>query len=355
MKTLALIATFLLCTYSVAAQIVYHDASDFPLYGKATNATATRYERLPDSLRNICSKPLWELGQNSAGLALRFRSNSTTIAAKWELLLDRQLNNMTPAGIKGLDLYCLQGDKWISVNSGRPEGKINEVIIISDMKPEEREYLLYLPLYDGVTSLSIGVDSLATIGLPVIDSPKREKPIVLYGTSILQGLSASRPGMAHTNILSRWLNRECINLGFSGHGELNLEIAEVIANVDAGCFVLDFVPNATVDQMNERFFDFYEIIRKKHPDVPIILLEDPVFTHSLFNQPIAVEVAEKNETINRLYKELKVKGDENIYFIPSENMIGKDNEATVDGIHFTDLGMMRYAELVYPVIKECIE
>ena len=355
MKTLALIAAFWIFALSTSAQIVYYDASEFPIYGKATDATATRYERLPDSLRNICSQSLWELGQNSAGLAIRFRSNSTTIAAKWELLLDRQLNNMTPTGIKGLDLYCLQDDKWISVNSGRPEGKVNEAVIVSDMKPMEREYMLYLPLYDGVTSLSIGIDSLATIDLPSVDNPKREKPVVLYGTSIMQGLSASRPGMVHTNILSRWLNRECINLGFSGHGELNLEIAEVIANVDAGCFVLDFVPNATVDQMNERFFDFYEIIRKKHPTTPIILLEDPVFTHSLFNQPIAHEIAEKNETINRLYKELKVKGDENIYFIPSENMIGTDNEATVDGIHFTDLGMMRYAELVYPIILQCYD
>ena len=355
MKKMVLLAAFLLALIPAFGQLVYYDASQFPLYGKATDATATRYERLPDSLRNICSQPLWELGQNSAGLAIRFRSNSTAIAAKWELLLDRQLNNMTPTGIKGLDLYCLQGDKWISVNSGRPTGRINHEVIVSDMKPMEREYLLYLPLYDGVTSLSIGVDSLATIEQPLADSPKREKPVVLYGTSILQGLSASRPGMAHTNILSRWLNRECINLGFSGHGELNLEIAEVIANVDAGCFVLDFVPNATVAQMNERFFDFYEIIRKKHPTTPIILLEDPLFTHSLFNQPIATEIAEKNETINRLYKELCAKGDENIHFISSKDMIGDDNEATVDGIHFTDLGMMRYAELVYPVILQCYD
>ncbi len=114
MKTLALIAAFWIFALSTSAQIVYYDASEFPIYGKATDATATRYERLPDSLRNICSQSLWELGQNSAGLAIRFRSNSTTIAAKWELLLDRQLNNMTPTGIKGLDLYCLQDDKWIS-------------------------------------------------------------------------------------------------------------------------------------------------------------------------------------------------------------------------------------------------
>ena len=355
MKTFAILAALLLCAFSVNSQTVYYDASEFPLYGKATDASATRYERLPDSLRNICSQPLWELGQNSAGLAIRFRSNSTSVSAKWEVLLDRNMNHMTPTGIKGLDLYCYQDGKWVSVNSARPTGKVNHATIIANMVPQEREYMLYLPLYDGLTSLLIGVDSLAMIDQPAINYPVREKPVVMYGTSILQGACASRAGMAHTNILSRWLNRECINLGFSGQGQLNLEIAEVIANVDAGCFVLDFVPNATVDQMNERFYEFYNIIRQKHPTTPIILLEDPIFTHSHFNQPIAKEISRKNETINRLYVELIEKGDKNIYFISSKDMIGDDNEATVDGIHFTDLGMMRYAELIYPVIKQCIE
>ena len=303
MKTLHAFISLLICTLSLNSKIVYSDASELPLYGKATDASATRYERLPDSLRNISSQPLWELGQNSAGMAIRFRSNSTTIAAKWEVLLNRNMNHMTPTGIKGLDLYCYQDGKWVSVNSARPSGKVNQTTIIKDMVPQEREYMLYLPLYDGLTSLSIGVDSLAMIDKPAIDTPVREKPIVLYGTSILQGACASRAGMAHTNILSRWLNRECINLGFSGQGQLNLEIAEVIANVDAGCFVLDFVPNATVEQMDERFDDFYRIIREKHPNTPILLLEDPIVTHSLFNQPIANEYSEKNKNIRQLYDE----------------------------------------------------
>ena len=90
----------------------------------------------------------------------------------------------------------------------------------------------------------------------LIDYPIRKKPIVFYGTSILQGGCASRPGMAHTNIISRRLNRECINLGFSGNGQLDLEVARVMAEVDAGVFVLDFVPNASVEQMKERMETF---------------------------------------------------------------------------------------------------
>lgn len=352
MKNYLLSIALLLSALAVKSQVVYHDASAFPLLGKATECTATRYERLPDSLRTVSRPAVWELGQNSAGLAVRFRSNSTTIAAKWSVLLNREMNHMTPTGIKGLDLYCLQDGKWVFVNSGRPSGKVNRATIISNMKPEEREYMLYLSLYDGVTSLAIGVDSLADLSQPKVESPVRQKPVVFYGTSILQGGCASRPGMAHTNILSRRLNRECINLGFSGNALLDLEIAEVVAAVDASVYVLDFVPNASVEQMEERADKFYQIIRNRRPDAPIIFVEDPIFTHTRFDQRVATEVKRKNGTINAFYQSLKKRGEKNIHLVSSKEMIGNDGEATVDGIHFTDLGMMRYAELMFPVINK---
>ena len=340
----------------IYAQLVYHDASKFPLLGKATEATGARYERLPDSLKNISRAPLWNLSRNSAGMAIRFRSNSTTIAAKWETLINFHMNHMTDTGAKGLDLYCLQKNgEWRFVNSGRPGGKTNQATIIANMRPEEREYMLYLPLYDGLVSLSIGVDSLATIDQPLIDYPIRKKPVVFYGTSILQGGCASRPGMAHTNIISRRLNRECINLGFSGNGQLDLEVARVMAEVDAGVFVLDFVPNASVEQMKERMETFYRIIRNKHPKTPIVFIEDPIFTHTLFDQRVAHEVTRKNQTLNEIFNSLKKKGEKDIYLIHSEKMIGEDGEATVDGIHFTDLGMIRYANLITPFIKKMIK
>ena len=137
----------LLLAASTQAQLLYRDASVFPLLGKATDATLTRYERLPASLESVSRKPLWDLGRNSAGLALRFRSNSTCIGAKWEVRDNRSMNHMTPTGIKGLDLYCLQDGKWVFAGSGRPQGKVNEATIVKNMDPEEREYLLYLSLH----------------------------------------------------------------------------------------------------------------------------------------------------------------------------------------------------------------
>ena len=342
---------------NLRAQLRFYDASEFPLLGKATQSTTSLYERFPDSLRSISRQPLWELSQNSAGMSVRFRSNTTQVALKWEVLLDRHMNHMTDVGIKGLDLYCWEKDlkRWRFVNSARPSGKVNEVTIVTNMEPKDREFMLYLPLYDGVTSLSIGVDSAAVIEQPVYSYPSREKPVVFYGTSILQGGCASRPGMAHTNIISRRLNRECINLGFSGNAFLDLEVAQIIAEVDASVFVLDFVPNASVKQMEERMERFYRIIREKHPTTPIVFIEDPLFAHAYYCKSVATEIERKNQMLNMQFDKLKQQGEKHIYLLHSDNMLGEDGEATVDGIHFTDLGMMRYADLLTPVIKKLIK
>ena len=346
----------LFLVFHIHAQLVYHNASNFPLLGRATESAGARYERFPDSLKNISRAPLWNLSRNSAGMAIRFRSNSTTIAAKWVALFNTHMNHMTDTGAKGLDLYCLQknGD-WRFVNTARPKGKTNQATIIKNMHPEEREYMLYLPLYDGLISLSIGVDSLATISQPLVDYPIRKNPVVFYGTSILQGGCASRPGMAHTNIISRRLNRECINLGFSGNAFLDLGVAQVMAGVDAGVFVLDFVPNVTVEQMNERMEKFYRILRDRHPHTPVIFIEDPQFMDSYYNNANARKIKTLNDTLRRIFNELKKGKEKNIYYISSKRMLGSDREATVDGIHFTDVGMMRYADLVTPVIKKLLK
>ena len=157
-----LLITFLCLPEYLEAQLKYYDAAKFPLYGKATKNTENRYERLPDSLKHVSRKPVWNLSRNSAGLAIRFCSNSTTIATKWENLNNNLMNHMTPTGTKGLDLYTWVDGAWRFVNSGRPTGKVNQATIIANMEPVEREYMLYLPLYDGVISLSIGIDALGT-------------------------------------------------------------------------------------------------------------------------------------------------------------------------------------------------
>lgn len=333
----------------------YVDASTFELIGKGFAGTENQYERLPASLKDKTRPAVWSLSKNCSGLAIRFRTNSRIIAAKWELTGDVVMNHFAPSGIKGVDLYCLEDGKWLFVNSGRPNGKFSRSVIVKDMVGKEKEYMLYLPLYDGVSDLEIGIESTALIENPQIDSPRKDKPVVVYGTSITQGGCASRVGMSYTNQLSRMLDRQFINLGFSGNGKLDLEVAEAMAGIDASCFVIDCLPNVSADQMKEKYIRFYEIIRKKNPEVPVLMVENPLYTHMVFDQKIRSAVNEKNSLLRSFYQELKKKGDRNLYYLKADGMTGDDLEGTVDGVHLTDLGFKRQAEHFYPVLKKIIK
>ncbi|MBQ7899904.1 MAG: SGNH/GDSL hydrolase family protein [Bacteroidales bacterium] len=338
-----------------AQNVVYTDASVFPLYGKVSEQTNERYERLPSYLEGVSRDPVWYLGRHSSGLFIRFRSNSTSIHVRWESTFNNTMTHMTDTGTKGLDLYAIVDGEWRHVCSAQPQGKKSERCIIANMDPFEREYMLYLSLYDGVKSLEIGVDEGSVLDLPAVDRPSREKPVVMYGTSILQGGCANRPGMAHTNIISRRLDREVMNLGFSGNALLDMEIAELMASVEEpGLYVLDYVPNASAEAIDEVGEQFFRKIRDAHPDVPVIFIEDVIFPHTIFDNKILEEVTKKNEAQERLYKKLKKSGEKRIYYISAEGMIGDDGEATVDAIHFTDLGAMRYVDHVLPVIKRAL-
>lgn len=333
-------------------KIRFVSAEEFPLYGKVSEDSEKRYERLPESMKEGIRPALWHLSRNSAGLFIRFRSNSTSIHAKWTAATNMSMNHMTDTGTKGLDLYCLTDGKWRHVCSARPKGKENNSRIIGNMDPEYREYMLYLSLYDGVENLEIGIDDNATITLPEISLPHRDKVVVMYGTSILQGGCVTRPGMSHTNIISRALNREVINLGFSGNALLDLEIAHYMSQVsDPGVFVLDYVPNASAEMIDNQGESFFRILRDAHPDIPVIFIEDPIFPTSVFDKRMLNEVQTKNDAQKRLYKKLRKAGERKLYYISADGLIGDDGEATVDGIHFTDLGATRYVEKVLPVIK----
>lgn len=352
-KIYLVVLGFCLFALTSSAQVVYYSADQFKILGKAVSDGT--YKRLPDSMADKLRKPVRLLGNNSAGLSIRFRSNTTSVSVRWESLGNHRMNHMADVGVKGVDLYTLEDGHWRFVNSGRPVDKKTEARIISNMQPKEREYMLNLPLYDGIVSLEIGVDSLSSIGMPRVELPICKDKIIMYGTSILQGACASRPGMAHTNIISRKMNREVINLGFSGNAFLDLEIASLMAQLDAGIFILDFVPNASPEQMEERMIPFYKILREKHPDTPVLFIEDPYFPTTFYDERISFEVKRKNATLNKIFQDMEAAGEQNIYLLHSDDLIGTDGEATVDGIHFSDLGMMRYADKVISVIYKLID
>lgn len=355
-KLFPFIAALLLSAGIHAQKVVFTDAAQFPVYGKISEKTKTRYERLPVHLEGVSRKDVWRLGRKSAGLYIRFRSNSTSIHAKWQSLYNNYQNHMTDTGTRGLDLYALVDGEWKAVAPGRPSTKgVNQHAIIRNMAPQDREYMLYLSLYDGVKSLEIGVDEGAYIEQPAVASPSQEKPIVMYGTSILQGGCASRPGMAYTNIIGRRFNREVFNLGFSGNARLDLEIAELMATVkDPGVFILDYVPNSTEERIREAGETFFRILRKAHPHVPVIFVEDPIFPRTAFDTKLRDEVIGRNREQKALFKRLKKAGEKRNYYVEVEGMLGEDGDASVDGSHFTDLGNYRYVEHIMPVLRKAL-
>jgi len=350
---LAVIPTLIFSQKSQPAKgmaIRYFDHNSFLIEGIAfrDSVKESLYDRLPLSYRDKVRGPVWSLSRNSAGISVRFSSNSTSIKVKWELLNDTRMNHMAETGIKGIDLYFRNDDIWQYVNTGRPTGKVNESVLITNMTSEWREYKMYLPLYDGVTKLEIGIDSLSKIQKPADNS---KKPIVFYGTSITQGGCASRPGMVHTSIISRKLNVDCINFGFSGNGRMEKPLAELISGIDALFYVLDGTNNMTSEEIHQNAAPLVEIIRSKHPVTPIVFVEGLMGESAYLDEANRNNMNAKNEMLKSEFQKMTEKGLLNIYYIENTGGKGADHEATVDGVHLTDLGFSRYADFLIKKFK----
>ena len=354
-----LILFLFLCSISTGLYAqVWTDAASLPLYGKGVEETYTIYSRLPSSLETVCRPPVWRLGQNSAGLYLRFQTDSPTLWVKWETLRSHVMDHMCPTGSCGLDLYVLVDGQWRFLTAARPKLGNKETTrkIMQDMKPQMREYMLYLSLYDGVVDLFIGTDEGHPVLPSEVTSPRDDRPIVMYGSSITQGGCVSRPGMCYTSILSRRLDREFVNLGFSGNGYLDLEIASMMASVpDPALYIIACTENAKPDHFAQRGEDFFRILRDAHPDVPVIFVQKVRYSHSLLNVKQAERMVLKMEACRALYDKLRKSGEKNLYFYdPGEDPSFDDMESSVDGIHLTDLGATRFADGIQPVIRKAL-
>ena len=169
------------------------------------------------------------------------------------------------------------------------------------------------------------------------------------------GATASRPGMAASNIIRRELDRETINLGFSANAHIDYEIAEMMADVDASVYVLDFVPNALVPEIEGKTEKFVRILRDRRPGVPLVFIEDPMFSHALLDTVTADVINAKNRAIKSMYDKLKSQGMENIYYIKSEELLPADGDGSSDGIHFTDIGFRTYADTLLKTLKNILK
>lgn len=364
-KRVLLLVAMMCVAVSIEAEeqkeLKYVNCLEFRMINKGFENTYSPFTRLPlnveDSIKKDKSRSaLIDRGRNSAGMAIRFASNSARIGIRYNLTVNFHMAHMADTGIKGTDLYILNDEgKWEYVNTNRPYKKdsIQTKIYADDLPTKHmREYMIYLPLYDGVNWMEIGVDSGAVIQKPILNTPRKEKKVVFYGTSILQGGCATRTGMVATSIIQRDLDVECVNLGFSGEGKMDMYMAEAMAEIpDVVAYVIDPIPNCTKDMCTNLTYDFVKALREKRPGIPIIMVEGPIYSYTKYDKFTKNYLAQKNEEWRKNYEKLKAEDSSNLYYVTCEGLSGYDNEGTVDGIHFTDLGFRAYADKLISVLK----
>ena len=337
---------------STAQQLI--DARTLRIINRGWDDCHLAFSRLPSSFQSSFNSSAWSCSMHSAGVAVRFATNSRTIGVKYTLWANAHMNHQAPTGTKGMDLYILNdGKEWRHVNTIRPEDRKNQEGDFNvNLDGSMHEFMIYLPLYDGVTEMFVKIDEGATITKGNYDAIDPNKRVVMYGTSILQGGCASRTGMSPTAILSRMLNAEVINLAFSGGGKMELTAAQKIATIpNVSAFVVDPVPNCDDIMCRDLTYNFVKTLRDAHPGVPVIMVEGPMYPYAWHNSYFKSYLPLKNKYFHDNYLKLLEDDPSNLYYVTCENLDGIEDDGTVDGIHLTDLGFKYYADKLYPELK----
>lgn len=302
--------------------------------------------------------PVWHLGTNSAGIYVEFESDADTIEVRYKVKHSLSMPHMPTIGVSGVDLYAFDTKKlkweWAY---GQYQFKDTVTYNFNNIGVNKNHiYRLYLPLYNTVDWLEIGVSSQKSFSFV----QKRTKPIIVYGTSIAQGACASRPGLAWTNLLGRSVENEVINLAFSGNGRLETPILDLINEEDAAIFILDCTPNLSItsqrsaSQLDSLITNAVQFLRVKHPNTPIVLAEhSSAETPGFQNLEKLNEYNKSSKVTKETFTRLKNNGDKNLYFVSAKDF-GLDVESTVDYAHPNDIGMQKIAEAYKKIIQKIL-
>jgi len=334
----------------------WYDVEDWGIEGRGWTArqVARYFDRLPAKAEGIVRDTVWNLSRHSAGMLTHFDSDATSIHVRYSLLSKNlEMAHMPATGVSGIDLYAHDEKgqpRWVAVF--RPTGGADQNgPLISGIDPGKRRFTAYLPLYNGVKKLEFGVPRGSLFeGV----GPRPDKPIVYYGTSITHGACASRPGMPHPAILERRLGKPTINLGFSGNGKMELEVAALLGEIDAAAYVIDCLPNITADIVAANTEPLVRLLRALRPDTPIVLVEDRTYSNAWIKQSSRERHRESRAALVRAYDALIKGGTRDLYYIAGKDLLGDDDEGTTDGSHPNDLGFMRQADAMEPVLREAL-
>jgi lysophospholipase L1-like esterase len=336
-------------------ELVWTDVADWPIEGRAFAERAAPYDRLPARAEGQVRAKVWELSRQSAGMVVRFQSNSPGLWVRYRLTSDRlAMPHMPATGVSGLDLYSHDGGGWRWVAVTRPSKRdVAARMFVNQPAEAARSFQLYLPLYNGVEKLELGVPK----GFGLRPMPRRgeaAKPIVCYGTSIMHGACSSRPGMAWTSIMGRRLDREVMNFGFSGNGRMEVEVGQYLAELDPAAFVIDCLPNMNPKMVAERTQPLVRQLRAARPKTPILLVEDRTFTNAWFHKPRLAQHEQRRQALRGAFTALEADGVKGLHLLAGDGLLGADGEAATDGSHPSDLGMLRQANAVTAALRPLI-
>ncbi len=323
----------------------WHAVAAESVRGRGWPGETPGFGRLPARAEGIVRPEIWEIGRCSAGLSIDFTTDSPRLAANWGVGSEKMaLDHMPASGKSGLDLYVrhkLDGWRWAA--TGRAMTPIeNTRELFKNAKRVCRRFRLHLPLYNSLETLRLGIKPGAQLK---IHAPG-PIGIVLYGTSIVQGGCASRPGMGYSAVLQRRLGRSIANLGFSGNARCEPEMASLLGELKPELFVLDPLANVPIATCGELVGNFLEILLAARPGISVAMVDD-------LNAPKLELMAERDHGWNRKRAAMAglkkhFSGRSNLYWLSGANLLGTDGEATVDGTHPTDLGFMRIADALAP-------
>lgn len=331
----------------------WHDVQDWGVEGKGFDDTAKYFDRLPARAEGVVRDAVWGLSRHSAGMLVRFRTNAREIWADHTVTNSRlAMPHMPATGVSGLDLYAEDDDgnsRWLSVVA--PKAQSTNTRIVGGLPSGERNYTIYLPLYNGTESLKIGVPTGATF---TPTAPRTDKPLVFYGTSITHGACASRPGMPHPAILGRRLNKPVINLGFSGNGTMEQSVGQFLVELDPAVYIIDCLPNMQGPTVAARTQPLVHQLREARPDTPILLVEDRTYANTPFLPSRQQRHEASRAALRAAYDALIADGVKSLYYLPGELLLGSDRDDTTDGSHPNDLGFYRQANAFEPVLQEIL-
>ena len=331
----------------------YHNILEepFEIYGLAV-AEEGRFWRLPVELHDKVNDGVTWLSKNTAGARVRFATDSGHICVKYTLTNGGIMNHMPLTGMSGVDCLYRNADGYYSYGGDAAPGDANAVEVEGNFwgyvteSGKFRTVTLHLPLYNGITHMEIAVEDGKRLEKPA--KYTIEKPICFYGSSITQGGCASRPSNAYTSLIGAQLDADHINLGFSGNGKGEANVAEYIASLELSAFVMDYDHNAPdADHLRATHEKFFRIIREKQPLLPVVFVSKPDFDS---NQP---ENLLRESIIRETYENALKNGDRNVYFVPGSSLFEAEwrSQCTVDGCHPNDLGMWRMARQIGYAVK----